>query len=159
VSKLNIRDEMRAIDCRDREWYNKLSDEDRDKFNKGLWVLTRWVSSVDSRSPEIVAHYLQFTNEFVNKDFNVLKKHPELQHMLMQLVGIGTPQYHKWIKPVPRFKNNGVKTKLLEYLSNKYPFYNQEELELLAKKNSKEDIIYEAECDGLSSKEIKELFA
>lgn len=150
---------MRAIDCRDRKWYGNLSKEDREKFNKSLWVLTRWVSSVDNKSPDIVAHYLQFTNDFVNKDFNTLKHHPELQHMLMQLVGIGSPQYHKWIKPVPRFKNNGVKTKLLEYLSNKYPYYNQSELELLVKKNTKEDIIYEAEADGLSSKEIKDMFA
>jgi hypothetical protein len=51
-----------------------------------------------------------------------------------------------------------VNNKLLNFLSDLYPSYNQKELELLARENTVEEITDLAESMGMSKKEIKELF-
>jgi predicted house-cleaning noncanonical NTP pyrophosphatase (MazG superfamily) len=153
--KLNIKEEMRAIDCRDKAWYDSLTEEEQAQLS--MWQLMRWVSSTDSKVKDINYHYLTMTNDLVNVHFNVLRKHPQLQHQLMQLIGLGTTQYHSWIKPAKKFKGE-VNNKLLNFLSELYPSYNQKELELLARENTVEEITDLAESMGMSKKEVKELF-
>lgn len=154
-SKLNIKEEMRAIDCRDKGWYDSLTEEEQGKLS--MWQLMRWVSSTNSKVSDINYHYLTMTNELINVHFNTLRKHPQLQHQMMQLIGLGTTQYHSWIKPAKKFKGV-VNNKLLNFLSDIYPGYNQTELELIARENTKEEISDIAETMGLTKKEIKELF-
>ncbi len=155
MSKLNIKEEMRAIDCRDRAWYDTLTEEEKNKLS--IWQLMRWVSSTTSKVNDINYHYLTMTNELVNVHFNTLRKHPQLQHQLMQVIGLGSVQYHSWIKPAKKFKGE-VNNKLLNFLSELYPSYNQQELELVARENPQEEIEDLAESTGMSKKDIKELF-
>lgn len=154
-NKLDIKEEMRAIDCRDKAWYDSLTDEEKEKLS--LWQLMRWTSSTTSKVSDINYHYLTMTNELVNVHFNTLRKHPQLQHQLLQLIGLGTTQYHSWIKPARKFKGE-VNNKLLNFLSELYPSYNQTELELVARENTKEEIEDLAESMGMSKKEVRELF-
>ena len=155
MRKLNIKEEMRAIDCRDRAWYDTLTEEEKNKLS--IWQLMRWVSSTTSKVNDINYHYLTMTNELVNVHFNTLRKHPQLQHQLMQVIGLGSVQYHSWIKPAKKFKGE-VNNKLLNFLSELYPSYNQQELELVARENPQEEIEDLAESTGMSKKDIKELF-
>ena len=151
MSKLDIKSEMRAIDTKDRTWYKSLTKEEREKYDKQLWVQMRWASSVKGANS---ASYLMLVNEFTNVDFNTLKKHPQLQLQLLQIAGTGKPEFHEWIAPA----KTGMKNKLLEWLSNEYPEYNEDELELFAKSNSKEDLIDRMEQEGMTKKEIKDIF-
>ena len=152
VNKLDIKEEMRAIDCRDKSWWDSLTEEEQSKVS--IFVLMRYTSAVDSKNFDIQAHYLTMTNDFVNVHNNILRHHPQLQHQLLQLVGIGSSQYHPWIAPGKR----GKKNKLLDWLSEQYPTYNDDELELLVSNNSKEDLVDRMEQQGMTPKEIKELF-
>lgn len=152
MDKLSIKEEMRAIDQRDRGWWDSLTEEEQGKV--GIFVLMRYASAVDSKNFDIVAHYLTMTNEFVNKDFNELRKHPQLQHKLLQLVGIGVNQFHPWIPPSKKRKTNN---KLIKFLSELYPHYSDDELDLLAQTNPKEELQDLAESTGLKPKEVKEL--
>ena len=152
VNKLDIKEEMRAIDCRDKSWWDSLTEEEQGKVS--IFVLMRYTSAVDSKNFDIQAHYLTMTNDFVNVHNNILRHHPQLQHQLLQLVGIGAPQYHPWIAPGKR----GKKNKMLEWLAAQYPTYNDDELDLLVATNTKEDFVDRMEQQGMTPKEIKELF-
>jgi len=93
-------------------------------------------------------------NDIVNVDFNLLKKHPELQWKLLAVCGQGSSTYHPWVAPVKRQK----KSKLEAFLLKQYPTLSKEELHLFVTINSEEDVKNLARDMGLEEKEIKELF-
>ena len=80
MSKLNIKEEMRAIDAKDRRWYDSLTEEEKSKL--GIWLLMRYTSNAGEKMFQ--EHYLEWTNEVVNVHFNKLRKHPQLQWQLLQ---------------------------------------------------------------------------
>jgi hypothetical protein len=153
VNKLDIKEELKAIDQRDTSWWDSLTEEEQSKVS--IFVLMRYTSSVDNKNTEIVSHYLTMTNEFVNVHYNELRKDPQLQHKLLQLVGIGINQFHPWIAPSKKRKTNN---KIIKWLSTLYPQYSDDELDLLVQTNDKKDLLDLAESSGLSQKEITELF-
>jgi hypothetical protein len=151
VDKLSIKEEMRVIDTRDREWWDTLTAEEREKFGKAMWTQMRWASSVKGSN---AAQYLMLVNEFTNVHFNTLRHHPRLQHQLLQLAGAGKPQYHEWINPGKRGKIN----KLLTWLQEEFPEYNDDELDLLVSTTEKQVFVDRMEEQGMSKKEIKDIF-
>ena len=70
MSKLNIKEEMRSIDTKDRGWYDSLTEEEKKKL--GIWLLMRYTSSAGSKM--FAEHYLEWTNEVVNVHFNKLRQ-------------------------------------------------------------------------------------
>ena len=148
-ASLPIKDQMQAIDRNDFDFYARLDDEHKKAFSP--WITMRCASSAQGLA---AYHYLLMVNDIVNVDFNLLKKHPELQWKLLAVCGQGKGVYHPWIAPIKRQK----KSKLNEFLSKRYPTLSREELDLLVKINSEEDIKQLAQDMGLDEKEIKELF-
>ena len=150
-NKLSIKEEMRAIDQRDMGWWDTLTEEEQKKISP--WVLMRYTSACDTNHDEIRDHYLTMTNALVNVHFNVLRHHPQLQHRLLQIVGIGKTQYHPWIAPGKRQKKN----KVAEWLLELYPGLNEDELDILLQSDKKE-LKALAEETGMTDKQIKDLF-
>jgi len=153
-NKLTIKEEMRAIDQRDRGWWNSLTEEEQKKL--GIFVLMRYTSAVQTKNSAVEYHYLALTNELVNKHYNILRKDPELQFKLLQCVGLGTTQFHPWIPPSKQKK--GKAGKLLKWLQEIYTTYNDDEIELLVSTNTEQDFKDLAEELGMDKKQIKELF-
>ena len=149
--KLTIKEEMRAIDQRDVGWWDTLTEEEQKKVSP--WVLMRYTSACDTNHDQIRDHYLTLTNDLVNVQFNTLRHHPQLQHRLLQVVGIGKTQYHPWIAPGKRQK----KDKVADWLLSIYPHLNDDELDILLESDKKE-IVALAESAGMSDKDIKALF-
>lgn len=149
MSKLDIKNEMKAIDTKDRKWYNSLTDEEKSKLS--LWPLMRYTSS--SGDKHFTDHYLEWTNEVVNVHFNKLRNHPELQFKLLQLVGLGKPTYHPWIAPGKR----GKKNKIQEWVIKNYNHLNDDEVDIFISSRTKDDFIELFEEYGMTKKEIKEL--
>ena len=58
--KLNIANEMRQLDRKNRNFYRELTDEERKKFSNYLMI--RWASCVEG-SREMQEFYLIATNE------------------------------------------------------------------------------------------------
>ena len=150
-NKLTIKEEMRAIDQRDVGWWDSLTEEEQKKV--GIWILMRYTSACDSNHDQIRDHYLTMTNDLVNVQFNTLRHHPQLQHRLLQLVGIGKSQYHPWIPPGKRQKKN----KVADWLIKLYPSINDDELDLLLQR-TKAELKALAEQTGMTDKDIKALF-
>ena len=150
TDKLNIANEMRAFDSKDRRFYADLTDEERKKFSNYLMV--RWGSSVQG-SVELQQYYLLSCNENLNKHFFDLAKHPELQWLSATTVSPGMGNFrHDWIK---QKKRDSTDNKTVKFLRHFYPDYRVDELELLASINTKEDLKQLAKKHGWDDKRIK----
>ncbi len=150
TDKLNIKNEMRVLDTRDRTWWADLTEEEAETMGKIMWTQMRWASSVKGGN---AAQYLMLVNEFTNLHFNTLRHHPQLQHQLLQLAGAGKSQYHEWIPPGKRDKKN----KLGAWLTDQYPQYNNDELDIIQNTTDKGVWKDMMEQQGMKPKEIKEL--
>lgn len=125
--KLNIGNEMRQLDLKNRSFYDELTDEEKKKFSTFLMV--RWGSSVQG-SRELQEYYVQSTNHYLNKHFFALSRHPKLQWLAATAAspGLGTHR-HNWIAPKKKESSSSATKKKLAEL---FPNLKQDEIELLA---------------------------
>ena len=147
-SKLNINEEMRAIDCRDFAWWDNLTKDEQAVMEKQMWIQMRWASCVDGAN---TAPYLMIVNDFTNLHFNSLRHHPQLQHRLLQLAGAGTKQRRDWIAPGKK----GKKNKLAEWLMTQYPTLNDAEFismyaDFLVRASNPPSIAFSYQCLNIS---------
>ena len=68
--KLNIANEMREFDLKNRNFYTDLTDEEKKKFSNFLMI--RWGSSVQG-SRDLQEFYVISTNERLNKHFYIIR--------------------------------------------------------------------------------------
>ena len=133
--KLNIANEMRMFDRKVRSFYDDLTPEEKKKFSNYLMI--RWGSSVEG-SKDLQEFYLISTNERLNKYFFDISKHPKLQWLTATSVSpdMGTPR-HTWI--APKKKEPGLSAKRKQ-LSQLYPHYKDDEIDLLAQITDQKEI-------------------
>ena len=133
--KLNIVNEMRCFDSKDRQFYDSLTEEERKKFSNYLMI--RWGSSVQGAT-ELQEYYLVATNERLNKHFFELSRHPKLQWLLATTVSPGMGSHrHQWIAPKKKEKgDNEIKKTLM----NLYPTMKSDEIHMLSKMITKKEL-------------------
>ena len=133
--KLNIGNEMRQFDRKNRDFYAELTDEERKKFSTFLMI--RWGSAVEG-SRELQEFYLIATNERLNKHFFTLSKHPKLQWLCATTVSpdMGTPR-HNWI--APKKKEPGASS-IRKQLSELYPHMKDDDIAVQASMTTKKEI-------------------
>ena len=138
MDKLNIANEMKEFDLKNRDFYNDLTDEERKKFSNFLMI--RWGSSVQG-SRDLQEFYLISTNERLNKHFFAINRHPQLQWLCASSVspGMGTHR-HQWISPKKKDENSanaGTKKKQLMML---FPNMKRFDVDTLSKLISQKEI-------------------
>lgn len=133
--KLNIANEMRQFDRKNRDFYDELTAEERKKFSNYLMI--RWGSSVEG-SRDLQEFYVISCNERFNKHFFDLGKHPKLQWLLATTVSpdMGTPR-HPWI--APKKKEPGASS-FKRQLSDLFPHMKTDEIDLLASITTKKEL-------------------
>lgn len=135
MDKLSIQNEMAQFDRKNRTFYNELTADEKKKFSNFLMI--RYGSSVQG-SRDLQEFYLISTNERLNKHFFAINRHPKLQWLSATAVSPGMgPQRHQWI--APKKKEPGA-SGVLKQLAELYPHLKDDELELMAKINTKKDI-------------------
>lgn len=146
---LYIGNEMAAYDRKDRDYYDKFTDEQRKSFS--TYLMLKYGANV-SGSADMQAYYLMATNERVNKNFFDLGKHPKLQWLACTSVspGMGN-QFHYWLKAKKKEGDN----KSQKFLAKLYPNMKSDEIDLLAKINDKRDLADLARSLGYDDKSIK----
>lgn len=151
MDKLNINNEMAQLDRKNRDFYDELTAEEKKKFS--LYLMLRWSSSVQA-DPKIQAYYVMSCNENLNKNFFDIARHPKLQWLCATAVspGIGTFK-HQWI--ANKKKTATYENKSLKFLAQVYPTLKQDELELMASINTKDDLKDLAKQMGWDDKRIK----
>ena len=154
MSKLSIKEETAAIDMGARLLWKDLDEEQRKALS--FYVLNRYASSIKNGSREDKELAIFKTNEYLNKHFFALSKHPELQWYLTCMTGNDNKKifFHEWIA-TKKTVSEGLS--VFKFLKEQFPNKRDDEIELLIKINSKEMIAEYAESVGYDKKEIKKM--
>jgi hypothetical protein len=133
--KLNIANEMRQFDRKNRDFWDELTAEEKKKFSNYLMI--RWGSAVDG-SRELQEYYVQSCNHYLNKNFFDLSRHPKLQWLCATAVSpnLGTPR-HPWIAPRKKEAGLSAKRKALQEI---FPHYKDDEIDVMAEITSQKEI-------------------
>jgi len=152
--KLELNRLLAALDAKDRNFYDTLTDEELKGFSPFLAI--RYASSVDHDMPEVCEYVLEAANRRVNPHFLDLKGHPKLQWLLLTTTSMGLgPMRHSWIKPLGSKKTSGDRAR--EFLSREFPGASSDELDILMAINSHEEILAYANDLGYQSDQIEKL--
>lgn len=145
-----FKDMIPAVDMGLKELWEAATDEGRKEIKGDLWNLNRYISSVKSPSKELQEHYLMTVNEFYNKNWADISKHPKLQWMTLTMCSHESkkPQFHEWI-PLKKEKN-----KKEEFLADLFPNMKRADIETLAAITSDKEIKQYCESLGWDKKEI-----
>jgi hypothetical protein len=133
--KLDIRNEMRQLDAKNRDFYDELTPEERKKLS--IFPLMRWASTVNG-SREIQEYYVQSTNHYFNKHFFTMHRHPKLQWLMGTAVspGMGSMR-HDWVSL--KKKEAGAST-IKKQLRELYPHFRDDEIDLMTTLTDKKEI-------------------
>lgn len=140
-----------ALDKRDRKFYDSLESEEKKGYS--ALVLMRAMSSLGDQSKN-KEYQLLAVNDLVNIGFWELSKHPELQHLLLCVTGLGTKQYHPWIAAKGK---SGATAVIDAFLMELNPGCNDDEISMLRAQHDANSLKRLAVDAGKSDREIKEL--
>jgi hypothetical protein len=146
--KLELSKTLEAFDRRNYDYYNSLPDELKKQF--APFVLMRFMSSAPNQGG-MHEYHIQMVNHFINKEFWLLSKYTDFQHLLLCLCGTGKKQFHKWI-PANSKKN----VKWLELFKERYNDLSDLEIKILKKNNTEQDILNLAMDMGKTKTEANE---
>lgn len=126
--KLDLKRILQAIDKKDRNFYDSLTEDEQKGFPTP--VTLRYAASVSSNQ-EMEHYYLATANYYCNRDFYSISKHPKLQWLLLTTLSpdFGV-QRHPWIsmKKKSASPSNQRKIKLMEL----FPTAKEEDIEILS---------------------------
>ena len=132
---LDIKQMMRAVDTRNKNWYQQLSDEDKKLYSP--YMTLKWTASVEHKDRAVQEFYVEEANQNINKHLWTLSKnHKGLLWKLSAMCGSTFVLFHKWI--YPKKKSTG-KSKMKE-LQELYPNAKQADLDVLDATMSTKDL-------------------
>jgi hypothetical protein len=133
TAKLDIKRELNAVDQKNYDFYDKLTDDDRKAFSP--YILMRYTASVQG-DRDIQEWFLEMTNEMVNKNhWELSKNHKALLWKLFAATGAGVNCYHPYLAAGKKEKANKIEKLLVEL----YPAMKMDEIKMLAKMMDKKD--------------------
>lgn len=131
---LDIKKELNGVDMRDKDMYNRLSEEERKSFSP--YILMRYVSSVQG-DEDVQEWFVEMTNELVNKHhWTLSKNHKGLLWKLFAGCGTGAKAYHPYLAAGKKQKA----VKIEKLLAELNPSMKMEDIKLLASMMDKNDI-------------------
>jgi hypothetical protein len=131
--KIELKEKITAVDQNIRELWDALDADQQKALKNELFILNRYISSAKTNNKEAQQHYILTVNEYYNKHWFELQKHPKLLWLLLCMCSYdgSTTFFHEWIGNKKSGTNpNNKKAKFLEQF---YPHLKNDELELLAK--------------------------
>ena len=141
TEKVELKEKLLAVDQNMKELWDAMDADQQKSLKSEFFILNRYISSAKGEKREIQEHFVLTVNEYFNKHWNTLQKHPKLLWMLLCMCSYDGNRtfFHEWIGN----KKKSAGGKKLKFLEELYPNRKQDELELLA--------------DLLTDKEVKEL--
>lgn len=150
TAKLDIKRELKAVDTRDYDFYDELTDEEKKAFSP--YILMRYTSNVQG-DKDLQEWFLETTNEYVNKNhWDLSKNHKPLLWKLFAATGVGQTMYHPYLAAGKKEKANKIEKLLVEI----YPAMKMEDIKLLASMMDKKDIEELFDKMGFDKKQRKE---
>ena len=123
-----FKDMIPAVDMGIKELWDAATDEGQKEIKKDFWTLNRYISNIKSSDREMKEHYVLTTNEFYNKNWADIQKHPKLvwQSLCLASHESKKTQFHEWI-PLKKQKN-----KKEDFLAQLFPNMKRDDVEALA---------------------------
>lgn len=133
TAKLDIKRELNAVDTKNYDFYNNLTDDERKAFSP--YILMRYTASVQG-DRETQEWFLESTNEYVNKNhWSLSKNHKPLLWKLFAATGVGVSCYHPYLAAGKKEKANKIEKLLVEL----YPAMKMEDIKVMASAMTKAD--------------------
>lgn len=149
-----FKDMIPAVDLKITELWDASTDDGRKEIIGDLWNLNRYISSVKTTNRDIQEHFVLTVNEYYNKNWFIIQKHPKLLWMLLCACSYDGKKvfYHEWIGYK---KKTGTNDKKVKFLANLYPNKKMSDIELLASRYTDKEIQALAKDLGWDNSEIK----
>jgi hypothetical protein len=150
TAKLDIKRELKAVDTREYEFYDNLTDEEKKAFSP--YILMRYTSNIQGDA-SLQEWFLETTNEYVNKHhWTLSKNHKPLLWKLFAGTGVGQSMYHPYLAAGKKGKAN----KIEKLLSEIYPAWKLDDIKTLASMMDKKDVDELFDKMGFDKKQRKE---
>lgn len=164
-TKIELKEKIAAVDLGARSVWDELNEEQRKALKSELWILNRYISNVSTPkerwqkgkrpTKEEQEHFVLTVNEYFNKNWYTLQKHPKLLWQLLCLCSHESKNtyFHEWIGLGKRKSNS----KKLKFLMEIYPSKKVDDLETLLEMMSDAEFKDFVRDCGYGEEEIKNL--
>ena len=152
TEKVELKEKIQAVDQNVKELWDAMNPEQQKALKAEFFILNRYISNAQTPKREIQEHFVLTVNEYFNKHWNTLQKHPKLMWMLLCMCNYNQQTFfHQWIG---NKKKTGTGGKKLKFLQEVYPNKKMDELELLAELVTDKDVKELARKHGLDEATI-----
>jgi hypothetical protein len=153
--KIELKDKLAAVDMNYKGLWDELDAEQQKALKSELFILNRYISNAQG-SREIQEHYVLTVNEYFNKHWNTLQKHPKLLWQLLCMCGHESQKifFHQWIG----FKKKKGNNKLSKFLLEIYPNKKQDEIDMISQMMTILEAKKLAQQYGYDDKQIAKMF-
>jgi hypothetical protein len=151
--KVELKEKLSAVDQNMHELWDAMDAEQQKALKNEFFILNRYVSSVANTTREIQEHYILTVNEYFNKNWNELQKHPKLMWMLLCMCGFDGKKvfWHEWIG----YKRKaGTNSKKVKFLAELMPNRKMDEVELISKLSTDKEVKELARKHGMDEATI-----
>jgi len=153
--KIQLSEKIAAVDLNYRSLWDEMDEEQQKTLKGELFILNRYISNVTNNNREIQEHFVLTVNEYYNRHWFELQKHPKLLWMLLCMCSYDseTVFFHEWISKSPKStkKSNNKK---INFLAELYPTMKMDEVQMLAELTSDKELKVLAEHYGFDKQEI-----
>lgn len=155
--KIELKEKIQAVDQNIRELWDAMDPDQQKSLKSEFFILNRYISNARSNDPEVQQHFVLTVNEYFNKHWNTLQKHPKLLWLLLCMCSYDgrTQFYHEWIG---NKKKTGSDSKKVKFLTEIYPNKKIDEIELLSKLATDKDLKELARKHGMDEPTIAKKF-
>lgn len=150
--KVELKEKLQAVDQNIRELWDAMDADNQKALKNEFFILNRYISNVQG-GRELQEHFVLTVNEYFNKHWNVLQKHPKLLWYLLCMCsyGDGKTYFHQWLGHKKKEGSGGKKVKFLQEI---YPNKKFDEIELIAKMATDKDLKELARKHGMDEATI-----
>jgi hypothetical protein len=155
--KVPLKEVLAAVDMNAKSLWDEIDDNQRKALKSEFFILNRYISNAKVNNRDTQEHFVLAVNEYFNKHWNLLQKHPKLLWQLLCMCSHESQKifYHEWIGYK---KKNGNNNKKIKYLSQVYPNMKMREIEMLADITTEKELKQHAEQSGMAPNEVAKLF-
>jgi hypothetical protein len=146
-------DMMPAVDLGIKALWDAVSEEGQKEIKGDLWNLNRFISNIRSGTREEQEFFVLSVNEYYNKNWNAIQKHPKLAWQTLCLCSHPSKKkfYHEYI-PLKKEANKKEK-----FLSELFPNMKLSDIATLAEITTDKEIKEYAKDLGWDKKQIADI--
>ena len=128
--KIELKEKLAAVDMNFRTLWDEMDADQQKALKNEYFILNRYISNAQG-GRAVQEHFVLSVNEYFNKNWNLLQKHPKLMWLLLCMCNYDAEKifFHQWIG---HKKKTGSNSKKAKFLAEIYPNKKMDEVELLS---------------------------